>query len=121
MDMMLKKELRAKLIKYGSLYNLDDMVPSVETDGKDRAGAKDGWGFVRSWGWRATLSAQDVGVIIGALLEVGRHATAATTADAANSFAREFTEDANEEEAEYQAQGREWVGRFWEAYDALEE
>ncbi|KAJ4161442.1 DNA replication initiation factor cdc45 [Fusarium oxysporum] len=44
MDMMLKRELRAKLLKYGSLYNLDEMVPSVDTDGKDRAGAKDGWG-----------------------------------------------------------------------------
>ncbi|KAF3354438.1 hypothetical protein VdG1_07517 [Verticillium dahliae VDG1] len=69
MDMMLKRELRTKLLKYASLYNLDDMVPSVDTDGKDRAGAKDGWGFVRSWGWRATLSAQDVGVVIGAILE----------------------------------------------------
>ena len=116
MDMVLKRELRAKLLKYGSLYNLDEMVPSVDTDGKDRAGAKDGWGFVRSWGWRATLSAQDVGVIIGALLEVGKHAQNPDSAQAASQIAREV-----EEEAEYAAQGEEWVGRFWEAYDALEE
>ncbi|KAJ4192846.1 DNA replication initiation factor cdc45 [Fusarium falciforme] len=116
MDMMLKRELRAKLLKYGSLYNLDEMVPSVDTDGKDRAGAKDGWGFVRSWGWRATLSAQDVGVVIGALLEVGKHAQTVDNAPAASQVGKEI-----EEEAEFAAQGEEWVGRFWEAYDALED
>ncbi|RSL61096.1 hypothetical protein CEP51_013682 [Fusarium floridanum] len=116
MDMMLKRELRAKLLKYGSLYNLDEMVPSVDTDGKDRAGAKDGWGFVRSWGWRATLSAQDVGVVIGALLEVGKHAQTVDNTLAASQAGKEI-----EEEAEFAAQGEEWVGRFWEAYDALED
>ncbi|UZP45815.1 hypothetical protein NXS19_013627 [Fusarium pseudograminearum] len=115
MDMMLKRELRAKLLKYGSLYNLDEMVPSVDTDGKDRAGAKDGWGFVRSWGWRATLSAQDVGVVIGALLEVGKHAQHDDSAIAARQDGREI-----EEEVELAAQGQEWIDRFWEAYDALE-
>ncbi|KAF4345208.1 cell division control 45 [Fusarium beomiforme] len=115
MDMMLKRELRAKLLKYGSLYNLDEMVPSVDTDGKDRAGAKDGWGFVRSWGWRATLSAQDVGVVIGALLEVGKHVQNLDSPVTASQSARE-----TEEEAEFAAQGEEWIERFWEAYDALE-
>ncbi|KAK7415315.1 DNA replication initiation factor cdc45 [Neonectria punicea] len=116
MDMMLKRELRAKLLKYGSLYNLDEMVPSVDTDGKDRAGAKDGWGFVRSWGWRATLSAQDVGVVIGALLEVGKHAHTADAAQTSTQLTREV-----EEEMEFAAQGEEFVGRFWAAYDALED
>ncbi|EXK94257.1 cell division control protein 45 [Fusarium oxysporum f. sp. raphani 54005] len=115
MDMMLKRELRAKLLKYGSLYNLDEMVPSVDTDGKDRAGAKDGWGFVRSWGWRATLSAQDVGVVIGALLEVGKHVQNPDLAVIASQAGRDA-----EEEAEFAAQGEEWIERFWEAYDALE-
>ncbi|KAL0933068.1 CDC45-like protein [Colletotrichum truncatum] len=116
MDMMLKRELRAKLLKYASLYNLDDMVPSVDTDGRDRAGAKDGWGFVRSWGWRATLSAQDVGVVIGALLEVGKHADVTEgTHSAKDSQIEENDEDA------INAQGEEWVRRFWEAYDALED
>ncbi|KAF5610022.1 cell division control 45 [Fusarium subglutinans] len=115
MDMMLKRELRAKLLKYGSLYNLDEMVPSVDTDGKDRAGAKDGWGFVRSWGWRATLSAQDVGVVIGALLEVGKHVQNPDPAVTASQAGRDA-----EEEAEFVAQGEEWIVRFWEAYDALE-
>ncbi|KAM3449048.1 hypothetical protein MY3296_007246 [Beauveria thailandica] len=115
MDMMLKRELRAKLLYYGKYYNLDEMVPAVDTDGKDRAGAKDGWGFVRSWGWRATLSAQDVGVVIGALLEVGKHAQALDLAFAASQASREIEDD-----GEVAAQGEEWVGRFWEAYDALE-
>ncbi|KAJ4131544.1 DNA replication initiation factor cdc45 [Fusarium equiseti] len=114
MDMMLKRELRAKLLKYGSLYNLDEMVPPVDTDGKDRAGAKDGWGFVRSWGWRATLSAQDVGVVVGALLEVGKHAQNAESAVVASQSNQET------EQAELAAEGEEWVERFWEAYDALE-
>ncbi|KAI7788430.1 hypothetical protein LA080_010763 [Diaporthe eres] len=99
MDMMLKRELRSKLLKYASMYNLDDMVPTVESDSKDRGGAKDGWGFVRSWGWRATLSAQDIGVVIGALLEQ-------SVDDGADQIA---------------AQGEEWVSRFWDAYDALED
>lgn len=116
MDMMLKRELRVKLLRYGKLYNLEEMVPAVDTDGKDRGGAKDGWGFVRSWGWRATLSAQDVGVVIGALLEVGKHAQALDLAYAASQAGREV-----EDEAEVAAQGEEWVGRFWEAYDALED
>ncbi|TQS31838.1 hypothetical protein Golomagni_07869, partial [Golovinomyces magnicellulatus] len=65
---------------------------------------------------RATLSAQDVGVVIGALLEVGKHAQAADLAYAASQASREV-----EDEAEFVAQGQEWVGRFWAAYDALED
>jgi len=116
MDMVLKRELRTKLLKYASLYNLDEMVPAIDTDGKDRAGAKDGWGFVRSWGWRATLSAQDVGVVIGALLEVGKHATAASDSAAVS---QSQVVDPNDEE-QLQTMGEEWVPRFWDAYDALE-
>ncbi|KAI0150471.1 CDC45-like protein [Xylariaceae sp. FL1272] len=115
MDMVVKKELRTKLLKYASLYNLDDMVPAAETDGRDRAGAKDGWGFVRSWGWRATLSAQDVGVVIGALLEVGRQRTMTEEEGRIRAGqAQDIEDDGGVAEAQ------EWVGRFWEAYDALE-
>ncbi|KAJ8113902.1 hypothetical protein ONZ43_g5037 [Nemania bipapillata] len=115
MDMMVKKELRSKLLKYASLYNLDDMVPAAETDGRDRAGAKDGWGFVRSWGWRATLSAQDVGVVIGALLEVGRHSN---VVDEDGRIRASQAQDSEDDGGAAEAQ--EWVSRFWEAYDALE-
>ncbi|KAG9253384.1 putative sna41 protein [Emericellopsis atlantica] len=116
MDLVLKKELRAKLLEYGVLYNLDEMVPSVGTDGSDRGGAKDGWGFVRSWGWRATLSAEDVGVVIGALLEVGKHATGTEAIVTSSHRDRD-----NEEGFDYTSQGDEWISRFWEAYDALED
>jgi cell division control protein 45 len=119
MDMMLKKELRTKLLKYASLYNLDDMVPAAETDGRDRGGAKDGWGFVRSWGWRATLSAQDVGVVIGALLEVGKHGTfIGQDGTLQSSQLLSHIEDPIDDNG--LAETEEWVSRFWEAYDALE-
>ncbi|KAK3901140.1 putative cell division control protein 45 [Staphylotrichum tortipilum] len=115
MDMVLKRELRAKLLKYASLYNLDELVPTIDTDGRDRAGAKDGWGFVRSWGWRATLSAQDVGVVIGALLEVGTarsqdtsHSTPPSTLDDPPTSTTTNPTD-------------EFLPRFWVAYDALED
>lgn len=119
MDMVLKKELRTKLLKYASLYNLEDMVPAAETDGRDRAGAKDGWGFVRSWGWRATLSAQDVGVVIGALLEVGKHHRGAM-ADAGRSLSQ-LSDLADAIDDNGAAEAQEWVSRFWDAYDALED
>lgn len=115
MDIMLKRELRSKLLKQGPLYKLDDLVPPVETDGKDRGGAKDGWGFVRSWGWRATLSAQDVGVVIGALLEVGKHATLPSSS--AGDGSSQIVEEVDDHLIE---QGEEWVPRFWDAFDALE-
>ncbi len=118
MDMVLKRELRTKLLKYASLYNLDDMVPTVDTDGKDRGGAKDGWGFVRSWGWRATLSAQDVSVIIGALLEVGKHATASDSAREGVAGASQALPDGDD--AQDRPESDEWIPRFWGAYDALE-
>lgn len=114
MDMMLKRELRTKLLKYASLYNLDELVPTIDTDGKDRGGAKDGWGFVRSWGWRATLSAQDVGVVVGALLEVGKNTTSAEDLPAGPS--QDLLDVDNN-----QSQSEEWIPRFWEAYDALED
>ncbi|KAK5660408.1 hypothetical protein OQA88_12951 [Cercophora sp. LCS_1] len=114
MDMMLKRELRTKLLKYASLYNLDELVPTIDTDGKDRGGAKDGWGFVRSWGWRATLSAQDVGVVIGALLEVGKNTSAPENIPSGPS--QEPVDLDND-----QTQNEEWLPRFWEAYDALED
>ncbi|RDL35815.1 Uncharacterized protein BP5553_06427 [Venustampulla echinocandica] len=116
MDMELKRGLRTKLLKYSDMYGLDELVPSADTDGRDRGGTKEGWGFVRSWGWRATLSAQDVGIIVGAILEVGKQA--ATALQTANwdrgREGKEITDEAGTLESE------EWVGRFWDAYDALE-
>lgn len=116
MDMELKRGLRTKLLKYSEMYGLDDLVPSANTDGKDRGGAKEGWGFVRSWGFRATLSAQDVGVVVGAILEVGKQAVTALQTGGwdRGRETKETTDESGTLEAE------EWVSRFWDAYDALE-
>ncbi|KAL2153052.1 hypothetical protein VTH82DRAFT_4207 [Thermothelomyces myriococcoides] len=124
MDMMLKRELRTKLLKYASLYNLDELVPSIDTDGKDRGGAKDGWGFVRSWGWRATLSAQDVGVVVGALLEVGKNTAASLSSSSSSSdptSSSATTQSQDLSAAASEPASAEWIPRFWDAYDALED
>ncbi|KAK4032496.1 putative cell division control protein 45 [Parachaetomium inaequale] len=119
MDMMLKRELRTKLLKYASLYNLDELVPTIDTDGQDRGGAKDGWGFVRSWGWRATLSAQDVGVVIGALLEVGKNTTSSSSSSSDPSSSS--TAPSQDLPVPTSPASEEWLPRFWQAYDALED
>lgn len=64
MDIELKQTLRRRLLKFAPMYGLDGLVPPDSRD-------KEGWGFVRCWGWRACLSAVDVAVIVGAILEVG--------------------------------------------------
>lgn len=74
MDMDLKRVLRERLLKYAPHYGLDGLVPPPSTSAGDRRG----WGFVRSWGWKACLSAMDVAVVIGAILEVGHHDGLAT-------------------------------------------
>ncbi|RPA76762.1 CDC45-like protein [Ascobolus immersus RN42] len=56
MDMQLKRTLREKVEGVGRLYGLEGVVRE---------------GYVRSWGWKAVLSAGDVGAILGALLEGG--------------------------------------------------
>jgi cell division control protein 45 len=116
MDMELKRGLRTKLLKYSRQYGLDDLVPAADTDGRDIGGSKEGWGFVRSWGWRATLSAQDVGVVVGAILEVGKKGVT-TLENGGWDRGREVKETTDEEGS---LEGEEWVGRFWDAYDALE-
>ncbi|KAK0742174.1 CDC45 family [Apiosordaria backusii] len=121
MDMTLKRELRSKLLKYASLYNLDELVPTIDTDGKDRGGAKDSWGFVRSWGWRATLSAQDVGVVIGALLEVGKNSSSSDPSTSEGGPSQDLMEISTTASSSSSAPSEEWLPRFWDAYDALED
>lgn len=64
LDVEIKQTLTRRLAKFAEQYNLDGLVPASGTGGE-------GWGFVRSWGWRGTLSAIDVANIISAILEVG--------------------------------------------------
>ncbi|EPQ67039.1 Bgt-291 [Blumeria graminis f. sp. tritici] len=115
MDMELKRGLRKKLLKYSQMYGLDELVPPADSDGKDLGTSKEGWGFVRSWGWRATLNAEDVGVVIGAILEVGKKATIISESTTNEEHG---TNSSSDEDGILEAE--EWVGRFWDAYDALE-
>lgn len=66
MDMELKQSLRKRILKFAPQYNLDGLVP-----GEDGRRGLEGWGFVRSWGWKSTLSAVDVASVVSAILEVG--------------------------------------------------
>ena len=114
MDMELKRGLRQRLLKYAPMYGLDGLVPPPASTGYGR----EGWGFVRSWGWKACLSAIDVGVIVSAILEVGKSGARLTNHgngwDAGRNEKREVTDEDGTLEAEA------FVTRFWEAYDALE-
>ncbi|KAH9838833.1 cell division control protein 45 [Teratosphaeria destructans] len=69
LDMEIKQTLNKRLVKYAEQYNLNGLVPSAEES--NRLSSKGGWGFVRSWGWRGTLSAVDEATIVSAILEVG--------------------------------------------------
>ena len=114
MDMDLKRGLRKNLLTYAPMYNLHGLVPPATGGGH----GKEGWGFVRSWGHKACLSAVDVGVIVGAILEVGK---SGTTIDKPNgTWDRGKTENKPLVDEDGKVEGEEWVRRFWEAYDALE-
>ena len=113
MDMDLKRGLRQSLLTYAPMYGLDGLVPPPASKGSDRQG----WGFVRSWGWKACLSAMDVGVIVGAILEVGK--SGARIDEAQRSWQRNSAENKELVDEDGKLEGEEWVRRFWEAYDAL--
>ena len=113
MDMDLKKGLRQSLLKYAPMYGLDGLVPPPASAGRGR----EGWGFVRSWGWKACLSAIDVGVIVGAILEVGK---SGIQTDATGKFYDRGGVKREVVDQDGTLEGQAWVERFWEAYDALE-
>ncbi|KAI3110610.1 hypothetical protein CBS147333_4803 [Penicillium roqueforti] len=113
MDMELKRVLRSRLLKYAPMYGLDGLVPSA---GSTSASAREGWGFVRCWGWKACLSATDVGVIVGAMLEVGPHETLASWDAKRLPRVRDDAENSGITGASDLAS---LLPRFWSAYDAL--
>lgn len=113
MDMELKKGLRKSLLTYAPMYGLDGLVPPTTGGGQGR----ESWGFVRSWGWKATLSAIDVGVIVGAVLEVGKAGTG--SASVSTMAAGRTSEQVALVDEDGRIEGAEWISRFWEAYDAL--
>ncbi|KAI4286949.1 MAG: hypothetical protein L6R35_003796 [Caloplaca aegaea] len=112
MDMELKRGLRHSLLTYAPMYGLDGLVPPPASAGR----GKEGWGFVRSWGWKACLSAMDVGVIVGAILEVGKFGIR-TDATGRSYDQRGAKKEIVDEDGSQETQA--WVERFWEAYDAL--
>ena len=114
MDMDLKRGLRQRLLTYAPMYGLDGLVPPPASRGSDRVG----WGFVRSWGWKACLSAMDVGVIVGAILEVGK--SGAKMDDSQRNWQLNGAENKELVDEDGKLEGEEWVRRFWEAYDALD-
>ena len=113
MDMDLKRGLRQRLLTYAPMYGLEGLVPPAATHGQ----ARQGWGFVRSWGWKACLSATDVGVIIGAILEVGSNNVLGQKAYGPNAMTANTDRVLEDEEGK--AETAAYVSRFFEAYDAL--
>ncbi len=121
MDISLKKNLRENLLKYAAVYGLDDLVPAGTGRGPSEC---EGWGFVRSWGWKAQLSAIDVGVLVGAILEVGH--TQSSTSRPTDSASSQNRNAEGETETATAAAGTEvedrstsLLPRFFAAYDAL--
>lgn len=115
MDMELKRVLRGRLLKYAPMYGLDGLVPP-EPSG--HASSREGWGFVRCWGWKACLSATDVGVIVGAMLEVGPHEASATW-DAKRLPRARGSHDEMGNAGAGESDLASLLPRFWSAYDAL--
>ncbi|CAG5141093.1 uncharacterized protein ALTATR162_LOCUS863 [Alternaria atra] len=116
MDMELKRGLRERLLKFAPQYGLDGLVPPKSSTGD----LKDGWGFVRCWGWKACLSAIDAGVVLGAILEVGDAKNLNQSALDSSNFvgANDHTEMTSTQEQQDLAQ-EHITSRFWTAYDAL--
>ncbi|KAF1944790.1 DNA replication initiation factor-like protein Cdc45 [Clathrospora elynae] len=117
MDMELKRGLRERLLKFAPQYGLDGLVPPKSSTGD----AKDGWGFVRCWGWKACLSAIDAGVILGAILEVGDAKNLNQSSFDSSNFVgtNEHSEIPSSTQEQQDAAQEHITSRFWTAYDAL--
>lgn len=114
MDMELKKTLRERLLKYAGVYGLDDLIPS----GSGRASyEQEGWGFIRSWGWKAQLSAVDVGVILGAILDVGTSQVSTLSSSSTTAYTGSSQRTNTSEEIADRSEAL--LPRFFAAYDAL--
>ncbi|KAL9094124.1 MAG: hypothetical protein Q9165_003539 [Trypethelium subeluteriae] len=113
MDMELKRGLRERLLRYAPRYGLDGLVPPTDA-------GKEGWGFVRSWGWKACLSATDVAVILGAILEISQISNSShllgLPTPSSSSTQDSTVPDPTADDA---ARADTATARFWLAYDAL--
>lgn len=126
MNLDLKQSLRKRLLKCAPQYNLDGLVP-----GEDGRRGYEGWGFVRSWGWKATLSAVDAAIIAGSILEVGSDHSSRSEVmydpkDDSRSFNARMRDlptpphSDNDMDATLVEEGPDWTThRFFATYDAL--
>lgn len=112
MDMQLKKVLRERLLHVAPMYGLDGLVPPPSVS-SGRNGDKEGWGFVRSWGWKACLSAADVAVLLGAILDVDRSRLNTLP------HARQTMSSQSQETRQEIPDSEDARVRFYAAYDAL--
>lgn len=109
MDVRVRADLRERLSKYASMYGLDELIPLGEGSASYD---QEGWGFLRTWGWKAQLSAVDVGVIVSAILElISPINTSTQSAGLSSTQATDMPEIEDRSEA--------LVTRFFAAYDAL--
>lgn len=115
MDMELKRVLRQRLLKYAPMYGLNGLVPA---EASGHAASREGWGFVRCWGWKACLSATDVGVIVSAILEVGPEEAPGSWDSKRISRPRNTTESTHVD-GTTESDLASLLPRFWSAYDAL--
>lgn len=124
MDMELKRGLRQRLLKFAPMYGLEGVVPPA--GGRSD---KEGWGFVRCWGWKACMSALDVAVIVGAILEVGTEpfletSTSATGKEVHRTIVGSYSSRIRALPTPENSPGSIpdpdfTTGRFYGAYDAL--
>ncbi|KAF2674630.1 CDC45-like protein [Microthyrium microscopicum] len=131
MDMEIKRGLGEKLVRFAPQYGLEGLVPP-----ETRLNSKEGWGFVRCWGWKACLSAIDSGIILGAILEVGDMDVKTAAEQARNAALQSAAHSgtstpSNNQDAPLQgakaptpaqaqlSREESLLRRFWSAYDAL--
>ncbi|KAG5519954.1 hypothetical protein PMAC_000231 [Pneumocystis sp. 'macacae'] len=100
MDMDLKKNLREKLDKFAPLYGLNNLVfPS----------------FVRTFGFKCTLSASDVSYGLGALLETGKYQNGEYEFNKNRMSSEKDCDDKQENPLRDL-----WLSYFYDAFDALD-
>ena len=106
MDTDLKKTLRERMLQYSAIYGIDGIIPTGS-----RGDPTEGFGFVKSWGWKASLSAMDVVTLVSAILDVRpQHATSAASRDSDMPSQRTTAPSDDESSTVY---------NFFPAYDAL--
>jgi cell division control protein 45 len=128
MDTELKQSLRKRILKFAPQYNLDGLVP-----GEDGRRGLEGWGFVRSWGWKSTLSAVDIASVVSSILEVGTDVHAPETTSPFNQGSYQPAKSYNarmralpspphsEDDSDHSAADPDYTtNRFFDAYDALD-